>query len=175
MKLYHYTTGHKLGAIQRSGLLLPSSAPVRCPSELGVLWFSAHETWEPTATKPMLHRGVQTRDLQALSDAVGLARFVWSADGKALDELPAAWSLFQWPLIADVARISNAEQRLMAEAGARVGARSADWWGRLAALDISELGLQVRAADGRWVDSTLDDAVAEFRARRVNVLSAVAA
>ena len=47
---WHYTTGQKLAAILRSGVILPTTAKVP-PHEKPVAWFSTSPTWEPTATK----------------------------------------------------------------------------------------------------------------------------
>ena len=48
--LFHYTTGHKLDLIFRSGAILPTTAKVP-PHEKPVAWFSTSPMWEPTATK----------------------------------------------------------------------------------------------------------------------------
>lgn len=48
--VFHYTTGLKLRAIINTGHIKPSTARIG-PYEKPVVWFSASQRWEPTATK----------------------------------------------------------------------------------------------------------------------------
>ena len=177
MKLYHYTTGHKLAAIAAAGHLIPSPAPARFPDERGVLWFSANEEWEPTATKPIAtHPGqAPIRSLPALMAAVGLFRFVWQADTAEPQMMPMKWRMTRWPFIALDANISADERQRMGTAGRMMGAQPTDWYGRVDPLEIDDLGFEVMAADGSWHPADMAQAIAMFEGRGLTVLSAVVA
>lgn len=63
MKLYHYTTGHKLPQIQLENRIRPSRD--------GILWLSSNPVYEYSALKPVNGR----LSLELLRSSVGLYRF----------------------------------------------------------------------------------------------------
>jgi hypothetical protein len=81
--VYHYTAWAKLFAIVVSGELRPSAAGA--PGERPLLWFSAHGTWEPTATKLLNVAGkIIEINFDEMVERFGAIRFGLRANDPAL-------------------------------------------------------------------------------------------
>ena len=75
--VWHYTTGQNFIEIVDSGELRPTVVGVQ-PPERGILWFSAHPQWEPTACKLLIRGDGTARRLSMEETYVrgrGLVRF----------------------------------------------------------------------------------------------------
>jgi hypothetical protein len=135
---FHYAPAVYLDAILESGELRPSS-PIA--EEKPLLWFSAHQYWEPTATKPVRINGrvrQRTFSEQALSSGcirLGLPRF----DPRLMD----------WKHSCAFAGTDRPARRAMEQYGKRLGAHPSDWFAVPEPILVSELQFEV-LLDWKW-------------------------
>lgn len=140
--LWHYTVAGYLPAIAGYGLLLGSNAGA--PDERPMLWFSANQKWEPTATKGVLTPTGKYRQLtfDELVDSTGCIRFGLPADDTRLMDWKSACAFAGTPR-----RLREAMERI----GTRDGAQPSHWFGTGEAIPLEQLRLQAWA-DG-WRDA----------------------
>jgi hypothetical protein len=134
MKVWHYAPWAKLPAMVKAGELIPSNAGA--PGEAPVLWFSANQHWEPTATKTVsTPRGPVRLTLAQQAQRFGCIRFGLMRDDPRL---------LSWDNACKAAGTPRDMQRTLELVGKRLGARCSDWYGCLSAIGLSELEFQVR-------------------------------
>lgn len=141
--VWHYAPWSYLHRIVKSGALLGSNAGA--PEEKPMLWFSANQHWEPTATKLMKNGSggiLQLTFAQQVKHA-GCIRFGLAAEDPRL---------FNWKEACVIAGTKREMRRALEMAGKRQGANPAHWYATPAAVPLSELVFQVW--DGKWQDAT---------------------
>lgn len=146
--VFHYTTGDRARDIAAYGAILPATACIGA-QEHPVVWFSAAQTWEPTATKMLADargRPVRRATMAEMDRmAGGLFRFARSSDG-----------LVPWPDLARAARIHTGMARRMEKAGREIGALPSDWYGHLGPVSLSQVASIERFQGGRWSQVHVD-------------------
>jgi len=153
-KVWHYTVWAYLPEIVKWGELFPSNAGA--PGEKPALWFSAHQCWEPTATKAAISRAGKLIHLsldEQLQHGGGI-RFGLRRDDTRLLDWRAACKAIGTP-----ARMRTALERT----GRKQGGNPAHWFATTAAIPLSQLQLQVWR-DG-WNDAVANEAVGEWEGR----------
>jgi hypothetical protein len=137
--LYHYTAWAKLPAVVPCGELRPSAACA--PGEKPLLWFSANQVWEPTATK-LLQVGDKAfrMSFEQMVDRFGAVRFGLRADDARL---------LDWRSACRFAGTPSTARKSMEKVGLAIGANPAHWFAVKTALALSELSFEVWG-DGRW-------------------------
>ena len=133
---FHYAPWSYLRRIVDSGMLLPSNAGA--PDEPCLLWFSAHQQWEPTASKLWTKGGATVRlTFRQQEEKVGCMRFGLKANDPRL---------LSWEEACRYAGIPRAERRNLEAVGRRLGANPAHWFASTLPVQLRDLDLQV------WVD-----------------------
>nr|WP_145545243.1 hypothetical protein [Variovorax boronicumulans] len=148
---FHYAPGAYLEQIVESGELRASNAGGN-PDEPPAVWFSARQTFEPTALKPLLRPDgtVQTLSFQQLAKDYGAMRF----------GLPASDSrLLNWKDACAAIGIQRDERRAMERKGQKQGGDPAHWFAILGPVALDELTLEIWM-DGEWVAVVDDEEVA---------------
>ena len=137
-KVFHYAPWSYLPKIVTSGALQPSNAAAN--GEKPMLWFSAHQRWEPTATKMLrLSNGAYRQmTLQEQSDRYGCIRFgLPAADPRLLD----------WGRTCALAGTSRKVRRNLELAGKKRGANPQQWFATAQPVSLTELELEVFVED----------------------------
>jgi hypothetical protein len=136
--VHHYAPCSYLPRIAKSGVLRPSNA--KADSEKPLLWFSANQRWEPTATKMWADKSgnIVRLSLEQQLELVGCCRFTLTADDSRL---------MPWAIACKFAGTSFTNKRKMEAAGLRLGARPLDWLAIDGEIPLTELGFSV--FDGR--------------------------
>ena len=139
-RVFHYAPWAKLPAIVASRCLMPSNAGA--PGELPLLWFSANQHWEPTATKMLLLSDGTRRSMSFQEQKIqfGCVRFGLSAHDTRL---------MNWKASCVVASIGRDERRALERSGKKRGADPAHWFAVVDPLPVSELILEV-FGDEAW-------------------------
>jgi hypothetical protein len=137
---WHYTTGEKFELIQKDGMLRPAHIGVFAP-ERPVIWFSTNPVFEPTAAKAIVVDGVRHMlTLREMYDrAGGIVRL-----GCRISRLKSGADLRK------AARMQPAIWNVLASVGKRMGASSADWWGYVGALTLTEVVVERMNDDLAW-------------------------
>lgn len=148
--LWHYAAWARLPAMVESGELKGSNAGA--PDELPMLWFSANQQWEPTATKLMQ---TQTGALVCLTfkqqaEHFGCIRF-------GLDESDSR--LLNWKDACAAAGTRNEMKRLLEKSGKKQGAKPDNWYASAINIPLSELHFQVWV--NRWMNAASIQAMAD--------------
>lgn len=131
--VHHYAPCVRLAKILGSGNLRPSNA--MADGELPLLWFSANQRWEPTATKARWQNGIivlSTLD-QQLQD-FGCCRFSLPADDQRL---------MPWLAACRFAGTGYTVRRKMEAAGRKQGANPLQWFAVADAVALSDLRFSV--------------------------------
>jgi hypothetical protein len=112
--------------------------------EVAMLWFSANQKWEPTATKVMsTPQGVVPLTFKQQVEKFGAIRF-----GLATNDS----RLMDWSASCAAAGMSNDERKVLEARGRLKGANPAHWFATAHAIPLAELHFQVWT--GRWSDAT---------------------
>ncbi|MGE4337828.1 MAG: hypothetical protein AB7E55_17870 [Pigmentiphaga sp.] len=154
---WHYAPAVYLPKIALSGSLQPSNAG-GSETETPLLWFSANQSWEPTATKMIrsLNGAAVQLTRKQQEETLGLVRF----------GLPANDPRFlTWRAACLEARIGRDERRAMERRGVKLGAEPAHWFAIERAVSLSELHLQVW--EGVWRDAPNEDDLAGARSMQL--------
>lgn len=145
--VHHYAPCVHLPRIYQSGVLRPSNAGA--PNEKPLLWFSANQRWEPTATKmiadasgkPVLLTFEQQLEL------LGCCRF----------SLPANDSrLLKWAEARRAAGMGYTVKRKLEEIGRKRGGNPLDWFAVAESIDVASLTFSVFENE-RWVPASLPE------------------
>ena len=127
---FHYAPWSYLRRIVDSGHLRTSNAGGP-PDEPGLLWFSAHQNWEPTATKLFKKEGASFRlTFQQQEQRFGCIRFGLNSDDQRL--LP-------WAEACKYAGITRVDRRNLEIAGRRLGANPAQWFASPLPIALDDL------------------------------------
>lgn len=139
--VWHYAPWGRLPAIVESRALRCSNAGA--PNEQPMLWFSAHQEWEPTATK-MVKTATGFRPLSFLQqvERFGCIRFGLVASDFRLNNWEEACALAGTP---------RAAVRALERAGKARGASPAQWFGSAVPIALDDLRFQVWV--GQWLDA----------------------
>jgi hypothetical protein len=142
--VFHYAPWAYLPSIAERGELLLSSAGGR-PDEPGLLWFSAHPHWEPTATKNWMRtNGVPRRMTFAEQvERAGCIRFALAADDSRL---------LCWKDACSYAGIPRDERRALEASGRRIGGNPAQWFASTMRIPLRDLLLHVWLGNWRASD-----------------------
>jgi hypothetical protein len=133
--VWHYAPWAYLAEIVEEGTLRCSNAGIG--TTLPLLWFSANQQWEPTATKRLsTEKNGPSRPLSFKEQAVhlGCIRFGLAAEDARL---------MGWKVACDVAGILPKMRRAMEGDGRRQGANPAHWSASASAVPLGELFFQV--------------------------------
>lgn len=143
--VHHYAPCAYVPRILDSGELRPSNAEAL--GEKPLLWFSANQKWEPTATKFI---GDAEGNRRSLTLSEQLQRF-----GCCRFSLPANdLRLIPWIKACRIAGTSYTKQRKMEAVGRIQGANSFDWFAISESISVAELAFSV--FDGRtWKTADL--------------------
>lgn len=136
----HYAPWSRLPAIVQSGELRCSNAGA--PDELPLLWFSANQYWESTATKLLINARGELRRLSfpEMQVRFGCVRFALGADDPRL---------LDWQDACRYAGTPRTTQRSLEEAGRRMGGNPTHWLAVTAPLSVAGLPFQV-LVDNSW-------------------------
>lgn len=141
--VWHYATWASLPRIVESGALRGSNAGA--PGEAPMLWFSANQQWEPTATKWRTDKTGKPFPMTFKEQVktVGCIRFGLPADDPCL---------LNWKAACAAAGTPRETRRSLEKVGKKKGADPANWFATLRQVALSELHFQVWA--GGWFDAT---------------------
>lgn len=139
--VWHYAPWMRLASIVESGALRCSNAGA--PNEQPMLWFSAHQEWEPTATKMVNTKsGLLPLTFHQQAEQFGCIRF----------GLPASdMRLKNWKEACVAAGTPRAAVRALELAGEKRGASPAHWFG--SAVSIAPEDLRFQVWTGEWLDA----------------------
>jgi hypothetical protein len=141
--IWHYAAWARLPTIVESGILKCSNAGA--PNELPMLWFSANQQWEPTATKLMLsHTGKLIRlTFNEQVKEFGCIRF-------GIDESDPR--IMNWKAACSAAGTPREMRRILEQVGKRQGANPDNWFASAINIPLSDLNFQVWG--DRWMNAT---------------------
>ena len=141
--VWHYAPWAYLPAMVESGALRGSNTGAE--GEAPMLWFSANQQWEPTATKMIRNSAGATVSMTFKQQVqmVGCIRFGMGADD---------CRLLDWKAACAFAGTTRDSRRALERVGKKKGADPAHWFATAAPIPLTELYFQVWA-DG-WRDST---------------------
>ena len=146
MIVWHYTTGRNMIGIERSGMIRVSDVGL-APGERGAVWFSARETWEPSATKNAMNpvTGLHvTMTLDAMMrDCWGLFRIA------VRREKTAPTSFARWRRMSGCPPLLCTHLDRVAR---DLGSNPVDWW--VSFRDVPRalwLGIDMMIGDETWV------------------------
>lgn len=158
MIVHHYAPCNYLPNIVASGILRPSSSDnLEDGSELPLLWFSANQKWEPTATKLI---GSANGSIRSMTMAEQLERF-----GCCRFSMPANDPrLMPWIKACRFAGRGYTRQRKMEAAGKKLSASPADWYAVAEPIPLAELAFSI--FNGRkWEPASLADTARQWEDR----------
>jgi hypothetical protein len=141
--VWHYAPWAYLPAMVKFGALRGSNAAAA--GEVAMLWFSANQQWEPTATKMMRNSAgaLVFLTFKQQVQMFGCIRF-----GMAADDC----RLLNWKAACNYAGTPRETRRGLERVGKKAGADTAHWFATAAIIPLTELHFQVWA-DG-WRDAT---------------------
>ena len=141
--IWHYAPWAYLPAMVESGALRGSNTGAE--GEAPMLWFSANQQWEPTATKMIRNSAGATVSMTFKQQVqmVGCIRFGMGADD---------CRLLDWKAACAFAGTPRDSRRALERVGKKKGADPAHWFATAATIPLAELHFQVWA-DG-WRDAT---------------------
>jgi hypothetical protein len=142
--VHHYAPWRYLPPIVRAGELRTSR--VGSLDELPLLWFSAHQIWEPTATKVVVNSRREIRQLSFSEqrELHGCVRF-------GLDRHDPR--LMDWETACRFAGTSSLMRRALEKVGKKLGAAPEQWFAISANLSIAGLPFQVLSPELEWCDA----------------------
>lgn len=131
--VFHYTAWEKLPAIVETGELRPSNAAAE--TERPLLWFSANQRWEPTATKFLeTAEGIRRLTFEEQESHFGCVRFGLSANDRRIRS---------WKAACEYAGTSQSDRKALERAGQRLNARCADWFAVSTSIPFEYLTFEV--------------------------------
>ena len=132
--VWHYSAGTKLSAIVNCGELRGTN--VVAAWERPMLWFSANQHWEPTATKLLISKdGIVTElTFEQQAKKFGCIRFGLDADD---------YRLLEWKAACRMAGTTRGIRRSLEKSGRRLHANSADWFATEHRIPVSQLHFQI--------------------------------
>lgn len=120
-RIIHYTYGHHLASILRSGCLLATGVSIP-PHERPSLWYSTREDFEPTALKPVRFPGEPNPvrlTMQELHELAGVYRF--ATDTERVRAKPFAQACRELGILPT-------DAQAMIRVGNEMGSRHEDWY-----------------------------------------------
>lgn len=140
---WHYSSAVRLPIIIDSGTLKCSNAGA--PYELPMLWFSADQKWDETATKVVI---MKSGLIKALTFRQQLEKFGCIRFG-LIENDPR---FLPWKEACAVAGTSDASRRQLAKRGHEMGCNPANWYATATGIPLNELHFQILR--DRWSDVT---------------------
>jgi hypothetical protein len=143
--LWHYSAWVHLPSIVESGELRGSNA--WAADELPMLWFSANQKWEPTATKMWRYDSGKVLRLTFKEQAnhFGCIRFGLAA---------ADQRLLNWGDACTVAGTPRGIRRTLQKVGKKRGGNPAHWFATPETIPLAELDFQVWGWSEGWCNTT---------------------
>ena len=142
-KVWHYAPWKYLPAMVESESLKTSNAGV--PKEAGMLWFSANQHWEHTATKIVRDSAGNLFRLtfNQQAEQFGCIRFgMYSKDLRLLN----------WKNACAAAGTPSESRRMLEKVGKKMGADPAQWFATTTSVPLTDLHFQIWI--GQWCDAT---------------------
>ena len=136
--VWHYSKGVHLQVIAAHGLLMPADLDVK-PPERPILWFSANEYWEPTASPGRVSAGQPLSARETAELCGGLVRF-----GCRTTRLLTGEALRR------KARMDRKLWDSLVAVGREQGADPTDWWGTTRPIAIGDLTVEVMNSAWVW-------------------------
>ncbi len=140
--VWHYTTSERLAGILAGGAIEPATEGVET-RERPAVWFSAHLTWEPTATKAVRDTvtGARRRLTHDEMVKLGLVRI-------GID----AARCTTWVQHRKEGGISSAEAKHLVKKGRKMGADPGHWHVHYGAVTCDKWITVQRWENGAWAD-----------------------
>lgn len=142
-EIYHYTSGHHLPEILKSGVLRVSEWEKKNNVKPASLWLSLNTEWENTATK-MINKGGAIHQLtkEEQYQHSGLFRFVIKFEKAAL----CSWGRYR-----HASNTSISTYMRMEDAGLRQNANPQEWYASFKDIPLAKC-LRIEEWDGeQWV------------------------
>lgn len=140
--VWHYTTVRCLGMIRASGFIFPATVRIE-PQEKPVVWFSANQEWEPTATKLYVGSDGETR-------AATRQEMIEADGGLARLGIPPDQAVPWWK-IKKTAKIPNRVWRGLIISAKQDGASAKDWCAVVGSLPLNKISaIEVMDENGVW-------------------------
>ncbi len=141
--LWHYAPWSRLAEIEKSGFLKCSNASA--PNELPMLWFSAKQVWEPTATKNWRMTSGQLMPLtfEAQNAKLGCIRFGIAETDPRLQK---------WKQACATLGILRGARCKLEGVGKKMSANPEDWYATAVNVPLNELRFQVWSSG--WKDES---------------------
>ena len=153
--VWHYAPWAYLGQIVDSGFIKGSNAGA--PTELPMLWFSANQQWEPTATKMWVSPNGQrvAMSFSQQNQSAGCIRFGLPSDDPRL---------MNWKDACTKAGTPRADRRGMEAMGKKKGANPAHWFATAVNVPLDELRFQIYLKK-QWMDAECSKEMADVWAK----------
>ncbi len=131
--VFHYTAWSTLGKIVASAVLRPVA--VGAPGERPLVWFSANQRWEPTATKLCSEPGgLRQMSFKEMAERFGAVRFALPREDPRLME---------WVRACRFAGMPDSERKRLEHRGRMLGANPSHWFAIAEEVPIDSLPFQV--------------------------------
>ena len=157
--VWHYAPWAYLPEMVSDGRLKTSNAGAS--NELPMLWFSANQHWDPTATKLMHTRLGQVRlTFAQQASQFGCIRFGLPADDSRL---------LNWGDACHAAKTSRENRRQMERLGRKLGAKPAHWFATVSDINLSELRFQVWLPEYFWQPAKPVEMAEVWKEHRANL------
>lgn len=138
--VWHYAPWQYSSQMVSVGFLKTSNAGAN--GEHALLWFSANQQWEPTATKLVQNRhGLVRLTFEQQAAQFGCIRLGLPADDPRL---------LDWRDACRAAKTSREYRRRMEKAGGKLGAKLDDWCATFIDVPLADLLFQVWLYQLRW-------------------------
>lgn len=140
--VWHYTIRANAVGILKARKIFPAIEKIS-PGEIPATWFSAHQTFEPTATK------IAPNGERLATWAEMLAEDLWRFGISPTKLLP-------WKDLIVAANIPASKVIELEQDGLSRGANPLDWFGITRPIQLHELEAVDRFINDRWVRGTID-------------------
>jgi hypothetical protein len=138
--VWHYAPWQYLSAMVSVGFLKTSNA--RADGEHPLLWFSANQQWEPTATKFVQNWHDLVRlTFNQQAEKFGCVRFGLPADDPRL---------LNWRDACRAAKTPRDYRRRMEKVGGKLGSKPDDWFATVVDVPLADLLFQVWLYQLSW-------------------------
>lgn len=146
--VWHYSKGFHLQVIAAHGLLMPADLYVK-PPERPILWFSANEYWEPTASPGRFSPGRELGQPYSREQPLSVREVAELCDGLVRFGCRTT-RLLTGEALRRKARMDRKLWDSLAAAGREQGADPTDWWGTTRPIAIGDLTVEVMSSAWVW-------------------------
>jgi hypothetical protein len=142
MLVWHYTVFDRLVSIEAAGEIVPATVAVAA-RERPAVWFSRRSTWEPTATKGVIERGVNRN--------MTIPEMVESGGGPLVRIGIESSGLMGWTFHVAKSGIKRRTARLLERVACEVGGDPSDWLVHYGPVERARwLSIEVSFDGERW-------------------------